>query len=386
MRKRAILLSTILCILFACGEQTPTFTLEGTYGNGNDTIYMFGTDVRHNYIDTIYTDEYGEFAYKLETDTIIPLAMILPDGNMLPVYAQPDITAALSLEENRWHIIGGPTQALYDSISKRLEAEPELSRRYEAIDSFIEKHPYSDINIHLLQRYFVEVGNPKSSLIKSRIELMGGTLQDNDYISKIKKLSNNKILNIVNKAFPEYIFTTATNDTVNRSTYMDKYLLVTFWASWDSASISHLSKFKDADKKIDSKYFGKLNISLDHDTASWRQSIENNIITGDNVCDLKMWENSVVKEFTIENLPFSILVNPYMRVHSFNPDPDTFIHTVDSLIEKYKAKEKAKREREAIKIKEVSKKEEQKKKEAELRKRGIYKQDDNQRVNNKIIK
>lgn len=387
MNTKATFLLAVLFMLVACNEQVSLFTLEGEYGSGNDTIYVYGIDSRYEQIDTIQTNDKGYFEYILETDTVIPLTMVLPNGSMLPLYAEPNVDAAMKYENDRWLISGGAIQALHDSISDRIESVLLRSQRLEKIDSFIKCHPYSDVNIHLLQRYLVDVYDAKGSLIKKRIEYMGGTLQDNSYISSVKRLADGKIQNINNRSMPEYTFVTAGNDTIKRSTFMDKYLLVTVWASWDTASISYLKKFNDVKDKLDKDYFERLNISIDHDTAAWKRCIENDSITGYNVCDVKMWDNAVVKEFTIEKLPFSMLVNPYMRINSFNIKPYDFVYTVDSLINKFKVKEKAKKEKEAARKKEQEKKDKgNDSKTAAAKKKGLRMSEANKEVNEKIIK
>ena len=89
--------------------------------------------------------------------------------------------------------------------------------------------------------------------------------------------------------------------------------------------------------------FALLNISLDHDTASWRRCIEKDTIEGDNICDAQLWDNSIVKEFNIEKLPFSLQMNPYMRIDRFGVNAnDNFAVEIDSLIKRHAKDEKRK--------------------------------------------
>lgn len=348
MKKTVLTIATALCLL-ACKESTSTFSLAGEYGKGNDTLYIFSLDSRHGRIDTLLTDENGLFGYSLETDTVVPLNLVLPNGTVMPLFAEPDIKAKLHTDtknpENR-KIIGGTVQALYDSIATVLGEKTERSQRYDAIDAFIERHPLSDVNIILLQRHFVETASAKNSLIRSRIDKMGGILQDNSYISDIKERVSQKHNNIVHRAFPEFRFTTASNEEVNRQSNMGKYTVVTFWASWDSASVSHMLNMSGMAAKRDTTSLALLNISLDHDTAQWRKCITDNNISGQNVCDVMMWNNKTAKEFAISKLPFSILVNPYQRIDKFNVSVAELDETIDSLITKHKQDEERKKKRE----------------------------------------
>lgn len=343
MKKVAILL-TLLLVFAACKENKPTFSLSGHYGNGGDTLYIFGLDSRHNRLDTLVTDNDGEFAYKLATDTLVPLTMIMPDGRMLPLYAEPHIKATFECNDNGKAIIkGGTVQALYDSIAAKIDSTTGRLKREDIIDSFIAAHPMSEVNIYLLQQHFIEIPDAKNPFIRTRLDKLGGTLQDNDYLAEVKTKVSKKNSNIVHKAFPEFNLKTAEGKEVTRNDYMGKYTIITFWASWDSLSINHLKALSKIAGNNSEEEFALLNISLDHDTAAWRRCIERDTIAGDNICDAQLWDNSVVKEFNIEKLPFSIQMNPYMRIDKFALIAnEELAANIDSLIDKHADNEKRK--------------------------------------------
>lgn len=355
--KRATLLLTLLFLLAGCKENKPSYTLKGQYGNGGDTLFVFGLDYRHNFVDTIVTDKEGNLEYTVKTDTLIPLTIILPEGKMLPLYAQPNLEATLLMSDAGEPVIkGGDIQALYDSIAQEIAQAKERTLREAIIDKFIATHPMSEINLHLLQQHFVETPDAQNSFINSRIEKLGGTLQDNDYLWAVKQKVKIKKKNIVHKAFPEFSFTTADGTHITRSSLLGKYTIVTFWASWDSSSLAHLKKLGKIAAENDSSKFTLLNISLDHDTAAWRGCLKKDTIQGNNVCDVQLWNNSLAKEFTIDKLPFSLLLNPYLRINEYGLTADKQLSaTIDSLIDKHskdeQRKEKRRIEREkAIKV------------------------------------
>lgn len=348
--KRVAILLTLLLTLAACKESKPTYRLSGHYGNGGDTLYVFGLDNRHNRLDTLLTDNSGEFTYKLETDTLVPLTIILPDGKMLPLYAEPNIEAAFECNDKGKAIIkGGAVQSLYDSIAAKIDTTKGRLKRESIIDSFIAAHPMSEINIHLLQQYFVEIPDAKNPFIRTRLDKLGGTLQDNDYLAAVKVKVSAKNSNIVHKTFPEFTLATAEGKEITRNDLTGKYTILTFWASWDSLSISHLKELSKIARSNSEEEFALLNISLDHDTAAWRRCLERDSIAGNNICDAKLWDNSIVKEFNIEKLPFSIQINPYMRIDRFGLTANEKLAAdIDSMIEKH-AKDEKRKEKNRIK-------------------------------------
>jgi hypothetical protein len=198
------------------------------------------------------------------------------------------------------------------------------------------------VNIYLLQHYFVDIDNARGSLVRNRIEMMGGTLQDNSYIASIKRAVSVKQQNIQHRSAPEFELQAMDGTVLRRADYRDKYLLMTFWASWDSASVNYLRELKAVSETADTANFKMISISLDYDTLAWKQKVSSDTLPGSHVCDAKMWESRIVKEFTISKLPFTVLVNPYMRVDEFNVSPEWLAVNIDSLTASYQSKLKKK--------------------------------------------
>lgn len=384
--KRVAILLTLLLTLAACKDNKPTYSLSGRYGSGGDTLYIFGLDSRHNRLDTLLTDKSGEFFYRLSTDTLVPLTLVMPDGKMHPLYAEPNVEASFeSNSEGKIIVKGGAVQMLYDSIAAKIDSVKSRTKREDIIDRFIAAHPMSEINIYLLQQHFIEIPDAKNPFIRTRLDKLGGTLQDNDYLANIGVKTSTKNSNIVHKAFPEFTLTAADGKEVTRNDFIGKYTIVTFWASWDSLSVVHLKELSKIARNNSDEEFALLNISLDHDTAAWRRCLEKDTIEGSNICDAQLWDNCIVKEFNIEKLPFSLQMNPYMRIDRFGVIAnDNFDAEIDSLILKHAKDEKRKEQRRVKKeqkIRVATKKDKE-----DIIKRGGLKSAKDVSPQNKIIK
>ncbi len=348
--KRFALLPLILLFIFACKDNSGMYSLVGTFGSGNDTLFIFGFDRRHDQTDTIITNGDGEFKYSLNTDTIVPLTLLLPNGKLMQIYAEADIEARMypdSLRQGEYTITGGITQTLYDSITTCINKINDKAIIYEKVDSFIKKHPYSDVNLYLIMRYFVETDEPKNSFIRERIGALGGTLRDNEHIASLKDATTRGKGNILHRAFPTTKIELAGDTIEVPRHYSDKYLILTFWASWDSASIDRMHILNHIKALKDTSCIAMLNVSFDHDTLAWKRCLEQDSIPGDNICDTKMWHNNIAEQFAIDKLPFSILINPYQRIDKFGIT-NTFIQEgADSLVDKLKENRRKRAEREA---------------------------------------
>ena len=359
MIKHAITFLLTLFFLASCSkEETTSYTINGKVGNEPCWIIVFGLNNSFEKVDSIETDNEGRFTYTIDKDTVVPFAMFLPDGEQLTLFAEKGITAELaydSVPERGWIVKGGPMQTLHDSISRIIENCESPNEKFTTIEYFIKSNPLSEINIELIRRYLVDIPGQDNSKIKSAITKLSGILQDNEYIAVTKKKITDRSYDTLHKLFPSFTYTAADScKKITLDTFKKQHLLVTFWASWDKASIKGMKNLQHVKESIKSKNFEILNIALDYDTIAWKNAIVNDSIVGYNVCDNKAWNSELVSKFDIDSLPYSILVSPYQRVIKYKIDTEKEIALIDSLTKKHDKtiEERRKREEQEKKKKE----------------------------------
>ena len=374
MKRNAILIF-LSALLFVCCKEEPRniYTIGGQTETPNGDVYIFGADSRYEKIDSAECDANGIFSLSLEVDTVIPLFLVTPEGKMIPVYAEPRLTATLKRDstlKSGWCIEGGNTQALHDSIARVLDGCTNNTKLIEKIDSFILANPISDVSIEVLRRYLTETPEPVSKDIRSRTSKFGGVLKDYEYIINLNRKVDTKNSNVLHRTFPEFKYATSDSTEVALENYIRKYTIVTLWASWDQNSIERMRELASIKDSVKSSSFAILNIALDYDSTQWRKAITEDSIVGDNVIDMKMFDSPIVKQFNVKSLPFTMLVSPYQRVVDYDIDTEGLGTRLDSLTRKYDKGQEKKKEREE---KERKKREELEKKKEEERKKEIEK-------------
>ena len=348
--RRVVIYTLLLFILTAClnGSSTETsYTISGQLEKEGETVYLYGWDSRYTKCDSTTSDKNGNFSISVPTDTIIPLALHMPDGRIVTLYAEPDLKATLSKDSLTgcgWSVNGGKTQALHDSISRILDSKSSYMARTAVIDSFIARHPNSEVCIMLLRRYMIEIPKPDNAHIRTRIANLSGNLQDHEYIVSTNKLINQNHSNILHKSFPGFEYKTIDGKKTTLTDFSQKYTLVTFWASWDEKSRTEMCKLRALSDSIKSETFNMLNISLDHDTGAWRSFVNSDSIAGVNVCDTAGFNSPILDKFNIKSIPFSMLVTPYQRISMYGVSFDSCVHHINSVVTKYdKEREESKK-------------------------------------------
>lgn len=324
-------------LVFSCKEkEVPTYTIQG-----NDvkegTVYLWSSAEEHRKI--LSTNSNGSFTMSITLDKDAIFTLLLPDNKTVTLFAEPGITATLqpdTIIKSGWSVAGGKTQELHDSISRILDASRDIDKQKKIIEEFVNRFPISEVNIELFRRYLIEIPNPDNEYLRKATSKLGGVLQDHIYFVTTKNILDKKTGNVKHRMFPTFSYTTSDGKKVDLGTYSDKYLLVNFWATWNSDSHERIKSLRDIKDAVKSNSFEILNISLDSDTAKWRNTIVEDSIIGDNVFDKKGMNSEILETFNITSLPYSVLVTPYKRIadYSLTLDSLTAVH-IDSLARKH---------------------------------------------------
>ena len=345
--KKLPLYTLLLLLAFACEEkEISRYTIQGN-NIMEGTVFLWGADDEHKEISSIRSDSSFTISLTLEDSAIFTLA--LPDGKIIPLYAKPGITATLQPDttlKSGWSVNGSESQALHDSISRILDATDDIEQQKKIIEEFVNKHPISEVNVELFRRYLADIPTPDNEHLRKAISRLGGILQDHKYFVITKKLLEKKTGNVKHRMFPTFRYTTIDSSEVTLATYSDKYLLVNIWATWAKESHEQMKRLREIKEKVRSKNFAILNISLDSDTAKWKNAVTNDSIIGDNVIDYKGMNSEVIESFNITSLPYSVLVTPYKRISDYEMKLDSLTAaSIDSLTHKHDTKNKQKKKK-----------------------------------------
>lgn len=338
-------------LMVACGEKNNenVTVLHGEIkGMGNDTLYLYGADRLYDTIDTLIVKN-NRFSAQLKIDTLVDARLLFGDGTIYPIILNKREKIEVKGEIGKLGTLQVKGNKENEELTKFFQetdtlADTAISKKAE---TFIKNHPASLACLYLLDRYFVQQEQFNRVLIQQLIKGMTGELKDRPYTKGVIDLLEENEKTDLNRNPLYFQLPNREGERISRNNYREKYLLMHFWASWDTASRAAnkaLKKLYEQEKK--NTYFSMLGVSLDYDREAWEEAIDADTLLWEQVCDFKGWESSPVKGYAVRTLPTNVLVNPAGRIEAYNLSEEELHRKVNEIERREKEKEEARKKRE----------------------------------------
>lgn len=349
--RKSMILYMLLASLTACHNNSQETNIQGEIkGLGNDTLYLYGNDGNYERIDTIITEN-GKIDYTLKIDTVASTLLLINNKTtQVPLFLNKNekITIQGNASDLDFLTIGGniPNEE-YTAFQQTLKGlgKPSDKVLEEKVEEFIRNHHSSLVSIYLLNKYFVQKETPDYAKINSLIELMAGNLQDNPVIEQIRTYSEQVEKIVVGKSAPFFSLPNVKGEKITRTDkFKDKYLLIHFWASWDSLSMKTNAKLRKINRDYKkNKKFGMLGISLDIDKKAWKETIKRDTLNWEQVCDFSGLNSGTVTQYAILSLPSNVLIDPNGNIVAKGIQGDSLANKLKEVLKTAEEKETAKK-------------------------------------------
>ena len=342
MKKTIYLLLTTLLLTTGCSEKT-NFTLKGEIsGLTSDTLLAYYLAPEYK-IDTIICQK-GKFEYTFTPDTLNVFNLLFNTEESLPIFADKGQTVKIKGTTTDFEIEGEGENKLMNEIFSLLRNTSE-EKTMDIVDSLIQANKYSFTNLYLLDKYYANDEYADFDHINKLIESQSGIIKDSPYIidlqSRIAHLSaKQKNLSIANLNGQD-----RKGEKIKWPTSRENYILIDFWASWHPESVAAQDSLVSVLKDLKKEKFLVYSVSLDMDKEAWLKASDRDTTQWYQVCDFKGWNNNILKNQGVQELPFNLLLDKNKRIIAKNVRGKELITKVKGFIKEDKEREKAAKKR-----------------------------------------
>ena len=326
-------------LLIGCTNGNQEFTLKGKIqGLESDTILAVYQLPEYK-LDTITTIE-GEFKYTFTPDTFTIFTLIFNKTKEYPIFANKGEKVEIEGNINDLKVKGKGENKLFTQITQVLENTPASTIK-DKVDSIIQKNNHSFTNLFLIDKYFVQDSLTSYNKIEELINSQIGIIKDTPYMTDLQnKLKNQKLQSV-------YALNNKDRNGENFkwNTIKNKYVLIDFWASWHPQSLIEQDSLQRVVKDLHKENFTIVSISLDYDKEAWLKASDRDTTQWVQLCDFKGWENTLIKDQGITNLPSNLLLNKDKRIIDKDIRGQELIDKIKQLLKEDKEREKRKKKR-----------------------------------------
>ncbi len=335
-------------LLTACSDNIQDevqsgFLLKGklpvTYKNNVLSIQELTTNGLIN-IDTALVKPDGSFQFegniKEKLFCIVRLnngdvLMVLDTNSRLELDVAPDSTLQYNLKGSKEN---DELKELYQMNGQFMQAVQQLESKYAQLGEGVPpvsvqeqiRFEYDSLRRNHVLTMRAYIGNLQHSIVPYFATNFLIPEDDFEFLSQVdqqlyKEFSTSKYAvqlhqkvedlkrTAVGAMAPDIVLNDPFGKNISLSALRGKVVLVDFWASWCKPCRDENPNVVKLYNKYKSKGFDVLGVSLDDNRSAWIDAINQDKLLWNHGSDLLKWNSSVVKQYSIDGIPFTVLVD-----------------------------------------------------------------------------
>jgi len=340
--QRIIYISFLFVSLLLSCQQEYNYTITGKLQNASDSL-VFVSFYGQEKIDTILCEK-GEFSIKGNVDSLTYLTILIPEtGIWLDVWVKKDDKLTLNGDVHFPDLISIKGNDINEKLTSfktsnktllqekadlfRLQQESEKDtlldnanelsyavkitnieyQLAEKAEEFIKNNPSSTASLTLIRDYLVDPEN--SNKMEEHLSLIQTPATESHLYNYLNALLEKIKRTAVGSPAPDFQITDIKGDTLSLSNFQDKYLLLTFAASWCDVCRKDNKSLVNAYTKFKNKGLQMFTVSFDEEKEDWKQAAKEDKITWLQAIDTQGWGAKMLITYNISSIPSNFLID-----------------------------------------------------------------------------
>lgn len=305
-RLMLLLLAAVL-ISGGCGVPKNKFRLDGKFRHLRSAdIFVYADDI----YDTLHIRD-GKFSFEYTLTEPKIITILYPDFSERKIIAEPGKKARFSTD----------AEDLSGTSVKGTEENELLSGFYSDISSlhgaqiqdraakFIASHPASLAAEAVFRAFVLSADKVSGAKALPLLEQMQKARRGDRRMTALAASLRPRLATLPGAKAPAFTVHTWDGRDISSASLRGRWLLISFWATWQYDSFSRIRSLRGIARPYGQR-LSLVNVCLDVDTRSFRNTLRRDTIPGYNVCDRQAWHSPLVRIFGIASIPDAVLISP----------------------------------------------------------------------------
>ena len=248
-------------------------------------------------------------------------------------YKEISDLAAISQVEDSIEQVFNANYGVNDTVAAQAVMHYQMMEMQKKISmqSFIQSHPNYLVSLYFTEQLSID---EDFELFKTLSENLSKKYPNNEYVQNLAQKIEKAKTTAIGQIAPDIKLPSPDGKTIALSSLRGKYVLIDFWAAWCGPCRRESPNMVALYNQYHDKGFEIYSVSLDQTKDAWLKAIKDDGLgQWTHVSDLKYWNSEAAREYGVEAIPFTLLLDKEGKIIAKNLRGDELKQKIAELLD-----------------------------------------------------